>query len=511
MNTASSESVVRPVHAPIASDKFQPTWESLARYQCPDWFRDAKFGIWAHWGPQCQPERGDWYARHMYIRGKLAWGEPQHEWHTRTYGDPATFGFKDVIHAWKADKWDPDKLVAFYKQCGAKYFFAMANHHDNFDLWDSRHQPWNSVAIGPKKNIIAGWAAAARTQGLRFGASVHSAHAWTWLEPSQDFDGKLTKADGKGMWWEGLDPQDLYAQNHPRSEGHEDPAAIHRQWEWGNGASIPDEAYCRNFLDRTTDLIDRYKPDLVYFDDTVLPLWPISDVGLKFTAHYYNTVPESVVFGKILDELQRKCLVWDIERGVPATAFPFPWQTCTCIGDWHYNRAVYERNGYKSAKTVIHMLADVVSKNGNLLLSVPVRADGTIDEKEEKVVREIGDWLRVNGAAIYETRPWKTFGEGPASEGAPLNAQGFNEGKARPFTSADVRYTQKGNTIYAIVLGVPTEPVALTAFAGEKIADIRLLGSGEKVRWTQTRDAVTIQSPKQLPSDLAVVFEVVRA
>jgi alpha-L-fucosidase len=444
----SAKTPLQPFRYPVNTDKpnlavaeapgiFQPNWESLAHYRCPDWFRDAKFGIWAHWGPQCQPEAGDWYARHMYVEG-----HGQHKSHLARYGNPSEFGFKDVIHAWKADRWDPDKLVAFYKQCGAKYFFAMANHHDNFDLWDSRHQSWNSVAIGPRKNIIAGWAAAARKQGLRFGVSVHSAHAWSWMEPAQDFDGKLTKAEGKGTWWEGLDPQDLYAQNHPRSAGGENPGTIHSQWEWGNGASVPDEAYCRNFLDRTKDLVDRYKPDLVYFDDTVLPLWPISNVGLEFTAHYYSTVPGSVVFGKILDEQQRKCLVWDIERGVPATAFPFPWQTCTCIGGWHYNRDDYERNLYKSAKTVIHMLADVVSKNGNLLLSVPVRADGTIDEKEEKIVGEIGDWLRVHGEAIYETRPWHVFGEGPASAGAELSHQGFNEGRGKPFTAGDVRFTR---------------------------------------------------------------------
>ena len=310
--------------------KFQPTWESLGQYRCPDWFRDAKFGIWAHWGPQCQPERGDWYARNMYLPDSA-----QHKWHVEHHGDPAKFGFKDVIHEWKAERWDPGRLVALYKRAGAQYFFAMANHHDNFDLWDSTYQPWNSVALGPKKNIMNGWAKAAREAGLKFGVSVHAAHAWAWYEPAQGFDGRLTKADGKGRWWEGLDPQDLYAQNHARSEGSEDPSRIHQQWNWGNGCSLPDAAYCENFHNRTVELVNKYRPDLIYFDDTVLPLWPTSDVGLKIAAHFYNAIPEGVLFGKILDEEQRRCITWDIECGVPPTGLPCAWQTCTCIGSWH--------------------------------------------------------------------------------------------------------------------------------------------------------------------------------
>jgi len=188
--------IVSTANEPIHAGKYQPTWESLKQYGCPDWFRDAKFGIWAHWGPQCQPEHGDWYARGMYEGGS-----GHNKWHIEHYGDPAHFGFKDVIHAWKAERWDPGKLMALYKRAGAQYFFAMANHHDNFDLWDSKHQPWNSVALGPRKNIIDGWARAARAQGLKFGISVHAAHAWSWYEPSQKYDGNLTTADGKGTWW----------------------------------------------------------------------------------------------------------------------------------------------------------------------------------------------------------------------------------------------------------------------------------------------------------------------
>jgi alpha-L-fucosidase len=501
---------------PMASGKFAPTWESLKQYECPAWFRDAKFGIWAHWGPQCEPEDGDWYARGMYQTGS-----EQYLFHTNHYGSPATFGFKEVIHQWKAENWDPEKLVKLYKRAGAQYFFALANHHDNFDNWDSKYQPWNSVNVGPHKDLIGGWAKAARANGLRFGVSVHAAHAWTWYEPSQDFDGKLTKADGKGLWWEGLDPQDLYAQNHPRSVESQNSWKIHSQWNWGNGASLPDQAYCDKFYNRTIDLINKYHPDLLYFDDTALPLWPVSDAGLKIAAHFYNSNlkwhgagDDGVLFGKILDQNQRQCMVWDIERGQANEIEPYAWQTDTCIGGWHYDRNLFNQHRYKSAKTVIQTLADIVSKNGNLLLNIPVRGDGTIDSDELQVVQGIADWMDVNKECIFRTRPWKVFGEGPASGGAALTAQGFNEGKGKPFTAQDVRFTQKGRALYAIVLGWPANGVTIASL-GQKaklldrsIKKIRLLGSKEKITWRQTDDALVIQQPENEPNNFAIVFKI---
>jgi alpha-L-fucosidase len=518
---------------PMQTGKFEPTWESLQQYETPAWFRDAKFGIWAHWGPQCQPEHGDWYARFMYIENAPSWAPHDYEFHRQTYGPQSKFGFKDVINLWKAEKWNPNALMALYKRAGAQYFFALANHHDNFDLWDSKYQPWNSTRIGPKKDLIAGWAKAARAQGMRFGVSVHAAHAWTWYEAAQGadekgefagvpYDGKLTKADGKGQWWDGLDPQDLYAQNHPRSARSEDPTAIHGQWDWGNGASIPDQAYCDKFYNRTVDLINRYQPDLIYFDDTALPLWPISDAGLKIAAHFYNRNMsehggklEAVLFGKILNEEQRKAMVWDIERGQSNKIEPQPWQTDTCIGQWHYQRSLFTDHGYKSAKTVIQTLVDVVSKNGNLLLSIPVRGDGSIDDDELKVVRGIADWMDTNRECIFGTRPWKVCGEGPALENsAPLTAQGFNEGKGKPLTAEDVRYTIKENTLYAITLGQPTEPIQLkslgtsAALLSESITGIQLLGSEEKIRWSRSPQGVTIYPPSEPLGDIATVFAI---
>ena len=513
---------------PVAPGKFQPTWESLRQYEVPEWFRDAKFGIWAHWGPQCEPEQGDWYARAMYQAGS-----DDNKFHVKHYGPPSRFGFKDVIHEWRAQKWDPDRLVALYKRVGAQYFVALANHHDNLDLWDSRYQPWNSVNVGPQKDLIAGWARAARAQGLPFGVSVHAAHAWIWYEPAQGadktgllagipYDGNMTRVDGIGKWWNGLDPQDLYAQRHARSRNSEDPWAIGSQWAWGDGASIPDAAYCEKFYNRTVDLINRYHPDLLYFDDTVLPLWPFSDAGLRIAAHLYNSNMqlhggklECVLLGKILSEEQRKCLVWDIERGASNQIEPQPWQTDTCIGDWHYRRSIYDQDGYKTAKAVIQTLADIVSKNGNLLLNIPVRGDGSIDSKEENVLEGIAAWMDVNKESIIGTRPWKVFGEGPASAGAALTAQGFNEGKGKPFTSADVRFTQKGDNLYIIEMGWPAQPLSIRSLGSEsKLLDraidrIDLLGVHEEVHWTRSPESLVLEPARAKPAnEYAVVYRI---
>jgi alpha-L-fucosidase len=530
-SSATPTVIVSTSAEPMAKGKFEPTWFSLKQYQVPQWFRDAKFGIWAHWGPQCEPGKGDWYARHLYFENGPLWGANVTAFHRQTYGHPSQAGFKDVIHRWKAENWDPDKLVALYKRAGAQYFFALANHHDNLDLWDSKYQPWNSVRVGPQKDLVAGWAKAARANGLKFGVSVHAAHAWSWYEPSQGadkkgpfagvpYDGKLTKADGKGTWWEGLDPQDLYEQRHTPAPNFDDPGAIHNRWEWGNGITPPDQAYCEKFYNRTIDLINRYQPDLIYFDDTALPLWPVSDAGLKIAAHFYNRNDqlkgnEGVLFAKILDADQRQCMAWDIERGSSNEIEPLPWQTDTCLGNWHYDQSILDHHGYKSAKTVVHTLIDVVSKNGNLLLNVPLRGDGTPDDDELAIVEGIAEWMQVNQEAILGTRPWKIMGEGPQLSGvAPLQGPGFNEGKNKPFTAEDVRFTTKGDVLYALVLGTPKTAVHVKSLGitakllDAKITGVSLLGSTEKLTWSQTNEALVIEAPQKMSSEVANVFAI---
>nr|WP_186973207.1 alpha-L-fucosidase [Bacteroides intestinalis] len=531
IGTLSAQNYQVPVsekNEPMMKGKFQPTWSSLENYQVPEWFRNAKFGIWAHWGPQCVEGSGDWMARSMYLEGSA-----EYKHHVEHYGHPSEVGFKDIIPLFKAEKWNPDKLVEFYKKIGAQYFFALGNHHDNFDLWDSKYQAWNSKNMGPKRDILAEWEQAARKYELPFGISFHADHAWTWYEPSQrydrngpkagvPYDGTLTKADGKGKWWEGYDPQELYAQNHPMSKGSWVDGMIHSQWAWGNGASLPTQEYCTNFYDRTVDAINRYNPDLIYFDVTVVPFYPISDAGLKIAAHFYNHNMathkgklEAVMLSKILDENQRKAIVWDVERGAPNEIMEQPWQSCSCIGGWHYNTSIYENNWYKSAADVVKLLVDIVSKNGNLLLSVPLRADGTFDEKEEKILNEFGDWMNINKEAILDTRPWEIFGEGPIAEAdIKINAQGFNEGSYSKATAQEIRFTQTKKDLYATVLAWPTEKqILIKSLSDEsklfpgKISRVELLGYG-KVPFTRTDKGLLINMPDKQINKIAPVFKI---
>jgi len=482
---------------PIADGPFAPDWESLKQYRFPAWFRDAKFGIWAHWSAQCVPEQGDWYARGMYQEGS-----GQYKYHVEHYGHPSVFGFKDICSLWTAANWEPDRLIDLYKRAGARYFVALANHHCNFDCWDSTYHEWNSVNVGPKKDIVGKWAVAARKQGLRFGVTVHSARSWSWYEVTRDsdktgpltgvpYDGVLTKADGKGQWWEGLDPQELYCRPH-------EPGAP------------PSEAYIRHWFLRTKDLIDKYRPDLLYFDDSMLPL---GDAGMRIAAHYYNAGEqwhqgkiETVLTTKGMPPELRGTLVWDIERGISDRIEPYPWQTDTCIGVWHYLAGCQ----YKSAQTVIGMLADIVSKNGNLLLNIPVRGDGTIDADEIRFLDEMADWMDVNSEAIYGTRPWIVFGEGP-SKG---RGGQFNEGNQRAYTSRDIRFTTRRGALYAIALGWP-DSGTLTIRSLAKLPEtrgqvtaVKLLGHRGPLGWVHNEGGLTITLPTDKPCDYAYSLKI---
>ncbi len=503
----------------VKTGPYSPDWNSLGQWECPKWFKDAKFGIWAHWGPQCQAEDGDWYGRFMYYENT-----DKFNWHVNHFGNPDEFGLKDLCNAWKAEKWDPERLIALYKSVGARYFMTLGQHHDNFDLWNSTYQEWNSVNIGPKRDIVKEWSEACKKYDLPLGVSMHGSHSWTWLEPSQEFDGNLTKEDGTGMWWEGYDPQELYAQRHDHSTGWNKSGTIHSQWNWGNGASIPSEAYVKKFQNRVLQCINDYDPQLLYFDDTVLPFYQFDEsVGKNILSHFYNTsaaknggVAQVVVEGKILDSDNKKYMLWDVERGVPDRPQDEYWQTCTCLGDWHYNQSVYNNNSYKKASTVIRMLVDIVSKNGNMLLSVPVKGDGTIDNKEEAILADIKAWMDQNGESIYGTRVWKTFGEGPLAEAVnPINAQGFNEGAN--YSSRDVRYVEKDGVIYATIMAWPAEgkfsfkAFSLTSpYYSGQVKSARLLGYGD-LKFTQDINGLNIELPDTKVNDIAPVIAITSA
>ena len=505
-----------PRDVKVETGAFAPDWESLKQWECPEWFKDAKFGIWAHWGPQCQAEGGDWYARHMYY--ERHW---QYRWHKEHFGDPADYGLKELIRDWTAPNWQPDSLVALYKSVGARYFFTLGQHHDNFDLWDSPYQEWNSVNLGPKRDILGEWAAACKKYGLPIGVSMHGSHTWTWMEKSQDYDGNLTKADGKGQWWKGFDPQELYAQRHEHSEGWEREGSIHGQWGWKNGASLPSEEYKMKFQNRVLQCINDYDPDILYFDDTVLPFYGCDDqIGLNILSHYYNRSArlnggqqQVVAMGKVLEEEHKELMMWDVERGAPDRAQEKYWQTCTCIGSWHYEQGVYNNNRYKSAEQVISMLVDIVSKNGNLLLSIPIRADGTIDDKERAILADIKAWMDVNGNSIYGTRPWKTFGEGPSAEASrPINAQGFNENNN--YSAADVRFVQRNDTVFATIMRWPEDRTytikslgSTSAHYSGEVTSVDLLGYGA-VPFVNTPEGLVVTLPQENTNAIAPVLAV---
>jgi alpha-L-fucosidase len=515
--------------ARIESGPYQPSWESLVQqYRCPDWFRDAKFGIWAHWSAQCVPEQGDWYARQMYIQGHR-----QHDFHVRTYGHPSTFGFMEIENLWKADKWEPGALMALYKRAGARYFVSLANHHDNFDAYDSKYHSWNSVNVGPKKDIVGTWARLARASGLRFGVSNHSAHSWHWFQTAYGYDGEgpragvrydgftLRKADGKGRWWEGLDPQDLYTgRNLVMPDGLTSAKAV-ADWHekndrpWTEKPPDVNPGFVENWFLRCKDLVDKYRPDLLYFDN--IGELPLGQAGLDLAAHFYNAsvkangAVDAVLNVKGVEAARRPALVEDYERGASDVIQPAPWQTDTCIGEWHYNRSLFEQHRYKTVARVVRTLVNVVSKNGNLLLSVPLRGDGTIDEDEAAFLEGMAEWIGIHGEGIYGTRPWKIAGEGPTRSAGGM----FNEGRTA-FSAEDVRFTTKSDTLFAFLLGWPAGgSTIIKALAsgsplvgGRKVTEVSLLGYAGGVQWTQNEQGLTIRLPDRAPSEHAVAVRI---
>ena len=527
----STKQVATSAERNLARGPFEPTWDSLKQYRTPDWFRDAKFGMWAHWTAQCVPEQGDWYARYMYIQGTK-----QNLYHVAHYGHPSKVGFKDIDHMWKAQNWQPEYLMDLYVKGGAKYFMALANHHDNLDCYESTYNNWNSVKVGPGKDLVGTWAKIARGKGLRFGASNHSSHAWHWLQPAfgydpegpmagVKYDGWAERGQGQGQWWDEFDPQELYVG--PSIVLPDGMKTMKEAQEWhktndGHWFETPPPKYpgfTNHWFLRTQELTKKYDLDFLYFDDTELPF---GQTGLDVVADFYNRnierrsgKLEACVFGKGFTKEHLGAAVLDIERGRSNEILPQPWQTDTCIGDWHYNIAVYEQHRYKSAKTVIQLLADIVSKNGNLMLNIPLKGDGTIDSDELKVLNQLSTWFPANGEAIYGTRPFKISGEGPPDV---VTTGNFNEGKGRAYTSEDVRFTVKEGRLYAIVMVAPesgkvrlkTLAKGSTLFPGE-VAKVELLGAAGGLKVDRQDDGMEVTLPGRVPNELPIALRITPA
>ncbi len=459
------------------TERFQPTWSSLKKYQCPDWFRDAKFGIFIHWGVYSVPAfANEWYQRNMYQPGNR---EYQH--HLEKYGPQREFGYKDFIPLFKAERFDADEWISLFKKAGAKYVVPVAEHHDGFAMYKTALSKWNAAEMGPQRDIVGELARAAKAQGLIFGVSSHRIEHWWFMNTGRRIDSDV---------------------NDPRFADFYGPAREEEE--------TPSPEYMNDWLLRCIELVEKYEPQLFWFD------WWIEQPAMapyrkSFAAYYYNKGLEwnkGVVINYKNDAFPPEAAVYDIERGSSRATKEHPWQTDTSIGKKSWGYIDGEEN--KTADEIIDVLIDIVSKNGNLLLNIGPKADGTIPEEQKQVLLEIGEWLEVNGEGIYGSRPWRVSGEGTAE--APDETAMFNEYKSKGYTAEDVRFTVKGDVLYAFVLGIPTKKVLIKSLALSKevgkIASVELVGASEKVVWSQNAQGLTIQPAKRYPTEHAAAYRI---
>lgn len=469
---------------------YTPDWNSLNDFQVPRWFREAKFGIFIHWGLYSVPAfNNEWYSRNMYING-----HPEFDHHVATYGPQKEFGYKDFIPLFTAEKFDPDEWLALFERAGARYFFPVAEHHDGFQMYDSELSQFNSVKMGPKRDILGELKNAAEKTALHFCTSSHRAEHWFFFGHGRNFDSDVIEQQVKGdFYWPAMpepDNQDLYSSPYPTEEFLED------------------------WLLRTCELIDRYQPEVLYFD------WWIQHQAFKeplklLAAFYYNRGVEwgySTSISYKHDAMMFGSGIVEIERGKFAEAKPFYWQSDTAIArnSWCYTETL----DYKTVKEIIWDLIEVVSKNGNLLLNVGPRADGSIPEKDRDILLNIGDWLQINGEGIYESKVWRQAGEGPTeiAEGQ------FQENNKTSYTSEDIRFTVKGDSLYAFIMEPTSQQLLITSLAISEdqnvpefhgiIKEVAVLGQEEPIEsWQQTAAGLEILLPN-LDTELPVVCKI---
>ncbi len=474
----------------IAQGPYEPNWDSLSAYEPPAWYRNAKFGIFIHWGAYSVPAfSSEWYPRNMYVQGS-----PEFEHHVKTYGPHKDFGYKDFIPLFTAEKFSADAWMDLFRDAGAKYVVPVAEHHDGFQMYESEISHWNAFEKGPKRDVLGELKRAASDRGIELGASTHRIEHWFFMGHGRDFDsdvqGEMTPAD---LYWPAMpavDHNDLFSE----------PA--------------PSKAFMDDWLLRTCELVDKYRPRIVYFD------WWIHHSAAKpylkrFAAFYYNRAAQwgiEVAINYKYEAFMFGCAVPDVERGQFAEIKPYFWQTDTAIAknSWSYT----EHNDYKSVPSLICDLCDIVSKNGTLLLNVGPKADGAIGPEDEAVLRGIGAWLNANGEAIYDTRTWRIAQEGPTT----FKDGHFNDGEDKQFTKEDIRFTVKGTHLYAAVLKYPEDgKVTIRALAEANldngpmfhgiIKDVTALGFVEKPVWKRTERGLEITTTN-VRSDCPVVFKI---
>lgn len=462
---------------PLPEGPFEPTWESLENYTTPLWYVDGKFGIFIHWGLYSAPAFGnEWYPRNMYQVGTR---EYQH--HVATYGEPKDFGYKDFIPRFKAENYDPNAWAALFRQTGAKFVVPVAEHHDGFPMYDSELTEWCAGKMGPKRDLIGELAQAVRDQWLVFGVSSHRAEHWWFFDGGMKFPSDVQDARYAGLY------------------GPAQPEAM-----------PPSEGFLDDWLARCCELVDKYRPQLFWFD------WWIEQPVFRpylqrFAAYYYNRGAQwnqGVAINFKNKAFPAKAAVYDVERGQLDDINPVFWQTDTAVSKNSWGYIVGQ--DYKTSESVVGDLVDIVSKNGALLLNIGPAPDGTIPEGDTNILLDVGKWLWLNGEAIYGSRPWKVYGEGPTQ----VVSGGFTDTKRSPFTSEDIRFTTKGNTLYATVLAWPCDGTVtirslgtrLRLYPGE-IGDVRLLGGGS-LEWSRNEEGLTVKFPEQKPCESAFTLRI---
>lgn len=469
--------------------KIRPSWNALMPRTTPRWLAEAKFGIYTHWGVYCVPASGPnvtWYPHLMYREGT-----PQFDHHVKTYGHPSKFGYKDFIPMFTGEKFDADEWAACFRNAGAKFAGPVGEHHDGFCMWDTRLTPWNATRMGPKQDVVGKLEQAIRKQGMKFLVALHHAENW-WFFPHwrKEFDTSDPEYAG------------LYGTAH------------NLDGDVGSGffdQAKPDQAFLETWTGKIIEVIDRYGPDMLWFDFGLRGIH--EHYKKQFLAYYYNWAQErnkEVVVTYKFDNIVPGTGLVDLELGRMGELTAHDWLTDTTVDNgegWGY----LHDTAYKPVVTLVHYLIDNVSKNGYLLLNVGPKPNGEIPEEAKAVLAGIGQWLEVNGEAIYGTTPWLVYGEGPTK----MEKSGaFCEDKEVQYTAKDIRFTSKEDTLYAICLGWPVEPVKIAylkdAMYASEIRSIRMLGSDRDLEWKMGPDGLTIIPPETKPCDHAVVFKIAR-